>query len=103
MSTNQATPARMTGGGDLLLLSFGIPVVMWAVGYFCKIPPAVVPAWLLLGLLVTIQAGAGFLAGRLTDRGARAAVGVGGHGFGHCGRRDPGPDRCHVDCINAAA
>ena len=63
--------------GDVLALGFGTSVAMWFLGYLCRMPPALVPSWLLaLGLLVCLAAG-GFAAGRLTGRGWRAGLASG--------------------------
>jgi len=78
---------------DVLTLGFGTSVVMWAVGFFCRIPgggigedpftapPAadlaslsVIPASVLFVLLVLFMLGGGFLAGRLTSRGWRGGL-----------------------------
>jgi heme A synthase len=63
--------------GETLALGFGISVAMWFLGYLCRMPPAIVPSWLLgTGMLACMLAG-GFLAGRLTDRGWRAGLAAG--------------------------
>jgi len=62
---------------DVLALGFGTTVAMWGIGYFCRLQPAVVPAWLLVVLLVGCQFAGGFLAGRHSGRGWRGGLAVG--------------------------
>ena len=66
MATQAKTAPR---SGEILALGFGTSVAMWFLGYLCRMPPALVPSWLLaLGLLVCLVGG-GFGAGRLSDCG----------------------------------
>jgi cytochrome c oxidase assembly protein subunit 15 len=62
---------------DILAVGFGTTVTMWAVGYFCRIPPATVPSWLLLFLLLLCLLGGGYVIGRSTMRGPRGGLWVG--------------------------
>ncbi len=64
-------------GAETLALGFGTSVAMWFVGYLCRLPPAVVPSWLLALLLLVCLAGGGFVAGRLGSRGWRSGLAVG--------------------------
>lgn len=62
---------------DILATGFGTVVAMWAVGYVCRLPPAVVPNWLMaVGMLACVPVG-GFLAGRYAGRGWRGGLYVG--------------------------
>lgn len=61
----------------LLAIGFGTTVAMWAVGYVCRIPPAVVPSSILLVLFLICWMAGGFVAGRLSGRGARSGVEIG--------------------------
>jgi heme a synthase len=67
---------RNTPGGfaDVLAIGFGTTVSMWAVGYVCRLPPAVVPSWLLLLLLLACLLVGGFTAGLRTHRGWRGGL-----------------------------
>lgn len=62
----------------LLALGFGTSVLMWAIGYVCRLPPVVVPSPLLLTGLLLCQELGGFIAGRWSGAGARAGLFVGG-------------------------
>jgi cytochrome c oxidase assembly protein subunit 15 len=74
MATSSMT---VSSRGETLALGFGISVAMWFLGYLSRMPPAVVPSWLLgAGLLACMLAG-GFLAGRLSSRGWRAGLAAG--------------------------
>ncbi len=50
---------------------------MWAVGYVCRFPPAVVPNWLLLLLLLGCLLAGGMAAGRYLAHGWRGGLYVG--------------------------
>jgi cytochrome c oxidase assembly protein subunit 15 len=64
-------------GAETLALGFGTSVAMWFLAYLCRMPPALVPAWLLaVGLLACILGG-GFVAGRFSARGWRAGLAAG--------------------------
>jgi cytochrome c oxidase assembly protein subunit 15 len=74
--------AESTGSGRLdrssiLATGFGTTVAMWAIGYVCRIPPAIVPSALLLILLLAALFAGGFVAGRGTGHGARAGLATG--------------------------
>jgi cytochrome c oxidase assembly protein subunit 15 len=63
--------------GETLALGFGLSVAMWFVGYLGRMPPVVVPSWVLgAGMLACLLAG-GFVAGRLSERGWRAGLAAG--------------------------
>jgi cytochrome c oxidase assembly protein subunit 15 len=62
------------GPADILALGFGTSVAMWAVGYVCRMPPAVVPGWLLLSLMLACLVVGGLLAGRYASRGWRGGA-----------------------------
>ncbi len=62
---------------DMLTLGFGTSVLMWWVGYLCRLPPALVPDWLLLTLLLLCLVAGGYAAGRTTGQGWRAGLRVG--------------------------
>jgi cytochrome c oxidase assembly protein subunit 15 len=73
-----ATEGRdITNRGETLALGFGISVAMWFLGYLCRMPPAVVPSWLLGAGMLACMLGGGFLAGRVTGRGWRAGLAAG--------------------------
>lgn len=61
----------------LLAFGFGTSVVMWGIGFACRLPPVWVPSAVLLFLLLGCQLVGGFLASRSTGVGIRAGVGVG--------------------------
>lgn len=63
--------------GDIFAIAFGVTASMWIIGYFSRIPPAVVPNWLLFFLLIGAVAGGGWILGRWTRRGAGAALATG--------------------------
>ncbi len=63
--------------GYVLAIGFGTTVAMWAVGYVCRLPPAMVPNWLLFVLLVGCLVAGGVVAGRATARGWRAGLQAG--------------------------
>ncbi|MDQ7086952.1 MAG: thrombospondin type 3 repeat-containing protein [Acidobacteriota bacterium] len=63
--------------GAIVALAFGTTVAMWAVGYFCRIPPARVPSPLLLGGLLALVFAGGVVAGKTTGRGAAAGLATG--------------------------
>jgi heme A synthase len=58
----------------LLATGFGTTVAMWGIGYVSRIPPAVVPSWLLLILLLACLFIGGTIAGRRTGGGTRAGA-----------------------------
>lgn len=62
---------------DLVTIGFGAAVVMWAIGYYGRLPGALAPTGLLLGLLVLCLLLAGAVAARFTGRGAVGAGAVG--------------------------
>jgi cytochrome c oxidase assembly protein subunit 15 len=73
-----ATPRETAGrGAETLALGFGTSVAMWFLAYLCRMPSAVVPAWLLGAGLLACMLGGGFLAGRLSGRGWRAGLKAG--------------------------
>lgn len=74
--TDSATAGRLDRS-SILATGFGTTVAMWAIGYVCRIPPAIVPSWLLLLLLLATLFGGGWASGRLTGRGARAGLATG--------------------------
>ncbi|MDY7110397.1 MAG: COX15/CtaA family protein [Planctomycetota bacterium] len=53
----------------ILTAGFGATVAMWFVGYVCRIPPAVVPAPLVLTLMLACLFAAGIVVGRHTRAG----------------------------------
>jgi cytochrome c oxidase assembly protein subunit 15 len=73
-----ATDSTTRGSrAETLALGFGTSVAMWFLAYLCRMPPALVPAWLLaVGLLACILGG-GFAAGRFSARGWRAGLAAG--------------------------
>lgn len=68
---------KLCRGADILALGFGTTVVMWEIGYFCRLSPGLVPAGMLVFLLLACQLAGGFLAGRHTGRGWAGGVYVG--------------------------
>jgi cytochrome c oxidase assembly protein subunit 15 len=65
------------GGAETLALGFGTSVAMWFLAYLCRMPPALVPAWVLGAGLLLCMLGGGFVAGRLSARGWRAGLAAG--------------------------
>jgi cytochrome c oxidase assembly protein subunit 15 len=63
--------------GGILTLGFGTTVAMWTCAYVCRIPPAVVPGYVLLPAMLLCLLCGGFLAGRYTNRGWRGGLYVG--------------------------
>jgi cytochrome c oxidase assembly protein subunit 15 len=87
MSERQSGPdvgARRTLG-DVLTIAFGVTVVMWGVGFLCRLPvgggddPAelIVRSEVLAGLLLLCLLGAGWATGRYTSRGLAGGALVG--------------------------
>lgn len=72
-----APAARPRDHSYLLATGFGTAAAMWGVGYICRIPPAIVPSWLLLVLLMACVVAGGFVAGRRTRDGWRAGLWTG--------------------------
>ena len=60
---------KKPGRADLLTIGFGTAVVMWAVGYFCRLFGDAVPAAMIFILLLACQMAGGVAAGRWTPRG----------------------------------
>lgn len=58
----------------ILATGFGTSVAMWTIGYVCRIPPAVVPSWLLLLFLLATLLTGGWVAGRMSGQGLRAGL-----------------------------
>jgi len=72
------TETKVAGAGaETLALGLGTSVAMWFLGYLSRMPPAVVPGWLLGAGLLACMLGGGFLAGRLSTRGWRAGLAAG--------------------------
>lgn len=67
-------PVRPTGHADLLALSFGTTVGMWALGYACRLFGDAVPPPLIFALLIGCLLAGGFMAGRHSPRGVRGGV-----------------------------
>jgi len=68
---------RIGGAADLLALSFGVTVAMWAVGYVGRLPTVMASSSLIGVLLVGLLIAGGFLAGRVTDRGWMGGAAIG--------------------------
>ena len=68
---------RGTDRSYLLATGFGTTVAMWGIGYLCRIPPAIVPSWLLLFFLLACILGGGFFAGRIPGAGWRGGLWTG--------------------------
>ncbi len=58
-------------------LAFGVASTMWAIGYIFRLPPAWMPAPLLVALLIACVAAGGYAAGRYTGAGVRGGIAVG--------------------------
>ncbi len=59
---------------DLLTLSFGTTVAMWAIGYFCRLFGDTVPPPLIFVLVITCMLVGGLLVGRDTRRGVQGGL-----------------------------
>ncbi len=73
---------RPASSADVLALGFGAAAAMWTVGYFVRLPTAMnvgfaLPSSVLFFMLILIVLCAGYLAGRLTLRGAGGGALVG--------------------------
>ncbi len=75
--TSPDKPIRQAGRLDIVALGFGQTVVMWAVGYVCRLWPGAVPSWLVLVLLLVCMLAGGAATGLLTRRGVRGGAWVG--------------------------
>jgi cytochrome c oxidase assembly protein subunit 15 len=64
-------------GSDVLTLGFGTTVSMWTVGYVGRLPSVQWPSPVLLALMLVCLLGGGFVAARLTGRGASAGLRAG--------------------------
>ncbi len=62
---------------DIIAIGFGQTVVMWGLGYVCRLSPTAIPSWLVLVLMLTCMLAGGVVAGRLTLRGWRGGSAVG--------------------------
>ncbi len=71
------TSAKRESASYRLALGFGTTVLMWAVGYVSRVPPAVVPSGVLLVMLLLCQLAGGWCAGRFTRDGVRAGLATG--------------------------
>ena len=72
------TETKAAGAGaETLALGLGTSVAMWFLGYLSRMPPALVPGWLLGAGLLACMLGGGFLAGRLSTHGWRAGLAAG--------------------------
>ncbi len=69
--------APAASGHPVLALGFGTTVVMWVIGYTCRIPPVWVPGPLLVFLLLVCLLAGGVLAGRWVPRNATLGARVG--------------------------
>lgn len=63
--------------GDLLTIGFGTCVLMWGLGYVCRLFGDAVPAPLLFFLMLGSLLAGGVAVGRYTQRGVRGAVAAG--------------------------
>lgn len=75
--TPEGESIRPTGRIDVITLGFGQTVVMWTVGYVCRLWPGTVPSWCVLVLLLACMLGGGIATGLLTQRGLRGGAWVG--------------------------
>jgi cytochrome c oxidase assembly protein subunit 15 len=62
---------------SIVTVSFGTAVAMWALGYVCRLPGAIVPGALLLPLMLACLVAGGLVLGRWSGEGARAGAYVG--------------------------
>jgi heme A synthase len=69
--------AARGGRSYILPLAFGTTVLMWAIGYVSRIPPAWVPSPLLAVLLLLCLIAGGYVAGSRTSSGFRSGLEVG--------------------------
>jgi cytochrome c oxidase assembly protein subunit 15 len=65
---------RSAGRLSILTVGFGTTVAMWAVGYVCRIPPALVPAPLVLILMLACLVLGGVALGRYARAGVAAGA-----------------------------
>ncbi|NNF41871.1 MAG: hypothetical protein HKN62_02290 [Phycisphaerales bacterium] len=66
-----------TSGLDVLTVAFATTVAMWAIGYVCRLPGAVVPAWAVLFVLLACPLAGGFALGRRAGRGVAGGAAAG--------------------------
>ncbi len=71
-----ATQKRL-GAGDVLTISFGTTVAMWALGYLSRLPGFHVPSAVIFGALIGCFVVGAFAAGALTKRGWRIGLASG--------------------------
>lgn len=62
---------------DLLAIAFGGTTAMWAVGYVGRLPPAIIPGWVLLPVMLLCLLIGGFISGRYTPKGIRGGMKIG--------------------------
>ena len=72
-----SAPPTSGGKADILAIGFGTTVAMWAVGYVCRLPPAVVPSALLGVFMLACMVAGGIVIGRRTARGWRGGLAIG--------------------------
>lgn len=70
-------PAASVGVGDLLTISFGTTVAMWAVGYVGHMPLTRLPPIVFVSVMLVCLIAGGWVAGRHTARGIRGGAWVG--------------------------
>ncbi|NUN95162.1 MAG: COX15/CtaA family protein [Candidatus Omnitrophica bacterium] len=74
-SSLASSPPR--AAADLLAVSFGTTVILWMIGYICRMPPAWVPSPIVLILMVACLLFGGVWIGRTTPRGWKGGLQIG--------------------------
>lgn len=64
-----ASAARRPDPAVILPVAFGTTVAMWIVGYVCRLPAIQAPGWLVLGLMLALMVGGGYVVGRISRGG----------------------------------
>lgn len=75
--TQPTLPTRSRDIGDVLAVGLGTSVVLWVIGYFCRLSGDGVPGVVLLIVFVLCMLGCGFVIGRYSRRGVRGGLWAG--------------------------
>lgn len=71
------TVSARHAGSPTLAVGFGTTVAMWAIGYFCRLSPGLVPSPVVAALMLLTLVGGGVVAGRFARGGWRAGLRAG--------------------------